>query len=323
MNTIRTIAACIVALAALPAVARDYTLVDLGTLGGPGSYAAAIANDGTVVGCADVPGAGAHAFAWKDGVMRDLGTGTTTAPEGGSSCALAVSDRGVVAGRAADGQLVVWKGGTVTRLGLTGEVGGINRAGVVAGTASQAGTTRAFTWRDGTITFFGDSASGATGINEKGQVAGRSGAHAFLYDKGVLHDLGTLGGAVSSAAGLNDAAQVVGMATNANGQPLAFHYDVTMTELPAPAYSSAVAINNRDQVVGSAEGTYGFLLDGDVYMRLDTLPAVAARGWRHLEPHAINDHGWIVGSASNPQGDLRAFLLVPKDERGSKPLRSR
>src|SRR6185437_2285160 len=67
--------------------AEGWTLVDLGTLGGPESHAAALSNSGIVAGCADTA-SGVHAFVYRDGTMRDLGTATD--PPSGASCALAV-----------------------------------------------------------------------------------------------------------------------------------------------------------------------------------------------------------------------------------------
>ncbi len=62
----------------------------------------------------------------------------------------------------------------------------------------------------------GGSRSGATGINDRGQVVGMSetasGAeHAVLWEQGTMTDLGTLGGNWSRAYGINDRGQVVGM----------------------------------------------------------------------------------------------------------------
>src|SRR5512141_2990756 len=76
-----------------------WALVDIGTLGGPGSYGAAVSDNGIVVGCSDVMPSGVHAFVYRQGVMEDLGTATGSAT--GNSCALAVNDHGVVAGRSA------------------------------------------------------------------------------------------------------------------------------------------------------------------------------------------------------------------------------
>jgi probable HAF family extracellular repeat protein len=301
-------------MAAAPAIAQNWTLVDIGTLGGPGSYAAAVSDTGVVVGCADVAGGGAHAFIYANGVMRDLGTGSDSA---GSSCALAVNGEGMAAGRSSTGELVIWSGAAVTHLGVQGDIGDIDARGVVVGAMKSGAGTAAFMFVDNAIVKIGDD--GATGsaaaINAHQQIVGTSNGRAFLFENGALASLGTLGGATSTAKGINDAGRIVGMASNADGQPEPFVFDGSMQALTGPSYSGAIAINNRGQVIGSAEGTYGYLVDAGNYTRLDTIPAVVAKGWRHLEPKAINDGGWIVGTATTPSGDLRAFILIPQIKR--------
>jgi probable HAF family extracellular repeat protein len=293
----------------------QWTLVDVGTLGGPGSYGAALNNAGVVVGCADVAGSGTHAFVYQAGSIRDLGTGTDSGD--GNSCALAVNEQGTVAGRSASGELVEWADGKVVHLGVKGNVTDINGAGVVVGSIHDAAATRAFMYRDGVVTDLGNlgtdasASSSANAINERGQIAGNSNNHAFLYENGAMRDLGTLGGSASIAKGIDDRGDVVGMSGDAHGAPTPFVSNGAMQALPAPTYSAAIAINNRGQVIGSGEGIYGYLLDNGTVTRLDTIPAVQAKGWRHLEPTGINDRGWIVGTAMTPSGDLRAFLLVP------------
>lgn len=303
-------AACLWLGAAQARSVEGWTLVDLGTLGGPGSYGAAVSDNGIVVGCADVDATSAHAFIYRDGAMRDLGLATRS--NAGHSCALAVNDRGSVAGRSGDGELVVWIGGDIAHLGVRGNIGGINNADVVVGAYVQGAGTRAFKYANSAIdTLIDDPAGAANAINARGEIAGTSSAGAFVYRNGAINQLGTLGGNRSDAKGINDAAEVVGLATDANGQPLSFLYDGAMKALEAPAYSGAVAINNRGQVVGSAEGSGGYLIDGGQYARIDTLPPVVAQHWRKLVPTGINNQGWIVGTGTNPDGDLRAFLLIP------------
>jgi probable HAF family extracellular repeat protein len=301
-------------LAAAPAPAPSWTLIDLGTLGGAGSYANALTNGGVVAGCSDVAGGAVHAFVYQSGVMRDLGSGSAA---DGNSCAYAANDSGVVAGRAASGDLVVWRDGKVIDLGVQGTVGGMNISSVVVGSYRDASGTHAFAWRDGTMQDLGNlgtnasSVTAANAINSRGQIVGNSNNHAFLYEQGTMRDLGTLGGVSSIAKGINDQGEIVGMAADEHGVPTPFEYSGTMRALPAPTYSAAIAINTRGQVIGSGEGIYGYLVDNGTVTRLDTLPPVVAKGWRHLEPTAINDRGWIAGTATTPSGDLRAFLLVP------------
>lgn len=308
------------ALLAAPAfAARDYTVLDLGTLGGPGSYGAAIADDGTVVGCADVSAVAAHAFIWQGGTMRDLGTGGD-ASAAGSSCALALNERGQVAGRATNGEIVVWAvNGAVTRLGVQGDVGGINDAGTVVGAYRDAGATRAFVFSRGMlqpIAVPGDAASSsaALGINKRGEVVGRTGARAFLYGDRGIEDLGA-----GTARAINDRGVIVGQSADGNAQPTAVVYG--RGAIPAPAYSTAVAVNNRGQVVGTGEGIHGWLVDAEGFVRLDQLPAVIAKGFRRVEPTGINEQGWIVATASNADGNLRAIVLVPPEGPKGKPLR--
>ena len=53
----------------------QYTIIDLGTLGGANSYPQAINQAGQVIGISSNAGeAEQHAFLWDSGEMRDLGT---------------------------------------------------------------------------------------------------------------------------------------------------------------------------------------------------------------------------------------------------------
>lgn len=292
----------------------SWTLVDLGTLGGSASYGAAVSDDGYVAGCSITKSGAVHAFLYRDGAMADL----APAGEAGDSCALAVNDHGMAAGRSGSGELVVWNGSQVTRLGVNGNVGAINDRGEVAGSYATASGARAFLFRNGTLQDLGALAPGATSaayaVNARGDVAGQSNGHAFLYRDGIMQDLGTLGGGNSIAKGINDRGEVVGMASDAHGIPTPFVYDGTMRALPGPSESGAIDINQRGMIVGSGEGVYGYMVVGDTSTLLQSLPAVSREGWHHFEPTGVNNRGWIVGTAFDADGDPRAFLLVPARE---------
>jgi len=176
--------------------ASEYTMTDLGTLGGSNSFPYGINQAGKVVGYSHIAGdAETHAFVWDSGVMTDLGTlgGTYSTP-------FAFNNTGKA----------------------------INEAGQVIGYSTITGNTsyHAFVWNSGVMAdlTLGGSYSFPTAINEAGQVVGQSNLegdtsnHAFLWDSGVMTDLGTLGGSESYPVAINEAGQVIGYSTTEGGQ---------------------------------------------------------------------------------------------------------
>ncbi len=83
----RVLAWALAALLPHAAIAAEWTLIDLGTLGGSISYGAAVSNSGYVAGCAEVSAGVFHAFVYSNGSMRDLDPGGAA-----GSCANAVND---------------------------------------------------------------------------------------------------------------------------------------------------------------------------------------------------------------------------------------
>jgi probable HAF family extracellular repeat protein len=98
-------------------------------------------------------------------------------------------------------------------------------------------------------------------INNKGQVAGTSNLagdvkfHAFLWDRGTLLDLGTLGGSFSTTFWINDAGDVVGWAATTGDKfahaALWRKREITdLGTLDGDCFSQAEAVNSKGQIVG-------------------------------------------------------------------------
>lgn len=155
------------------------------------------------------------------------------------------------------------------------------------------------------------------GLNNAGQVSGDMAlggwSHAFLWSPSGLVDLGTLGGQVSSAAGLNDLGHVVGTSEVPNGPPHMFVYANGRMQDIGNFGSDLVEardINNAGQIVGLYRRTWpeyrAFSYANGSMMDLGDLgadPAYAAD---------INNQGDITGGAglanAGQQARVHAYL---------------
>src|SRR5437773_2647028 len=108
-----------------------YRAIDLGTLGGATSVAAAVNDRGQVVGYSMTAANTWHGFLWQDGRMTDLGV--TSARD--------INNRGQIVGGTVVGtefHAYRWQGGVVTDLGVSGEAMAVNAGGTVVGTGPSA-----------------------------------------------------------------------------------------------------------------------------------------------------------------------------------------
>jgi probable HAF family extracellular repeat protein len=304
-----------------PAKHHHYTLTDIGTRGGPnvifnfsGFPNHLLGSDGTVTGgadtttvdpyCFDNPDCFVeHAFKWHKHVLTDLGA----LPGGRNSQSFWINDAGQIAGFAQNGKIdpllnipilhaVLW--GAKGRIIDIGTFGGyeslsqaINKWGQVVGLAANA-------------------TPDPNAILNLGQQA-----RAFLWQKGKMRDLGTLGtGNDAFAAFVNERGQVAGFAytdTTPNSEntywcgnkvPTAdpFFWDGTkMWDVGTLGGNCGVALglNNQGQVVGVSYFAGDFSSHGFRWDKNNKLQDLATLGGTNSGTSGISEAGDAVGWA--------------------------
>ncbi len=155
----------------------------------------------------------------------------------------------------------------------------------------------------------------AYGINNSGTIVGSYDnsdippeegieTHAFVYQNGVMSDLGSLGGGYSEAHAVNDQGVIVGDALTADNDFHAFSYqDGVMTDLGTFSDNNsdfylavATNVNNKGTIVGwstSPYGTTAFSYQNGIMSYLASPPN------DNSYAYGINDQGVIVGASTD------------------------
>lgn len=295
-----------------------YVVVDPGTLGGPGSYpntnGHTLTNSGVLSFSPDTPAINPNsqtcsgqtdchvtdAATWQNGVMTDYGT------LGGYGAGLfEVNGRGTGVGFGETGVIDPQTNFPEAHAAITD-----------GGHLADLGT-------------LGGNESWATSINSRGEVAGAATNtipdpyalnlmpypsatqwHAVLWQSGVPHDLGTLGGPDSLGFFLNERGQMAGVSftsstpngvTGAPPMDPFLWQDGAMRDLGNLGGASTIVnwMNSRGEVVGQSdlagdETHHPFLWDGTKLLDLGTLGG--AKGTAYW----VNDAGQVVGAADLP-----------------------
>jgi probable HAF family extracellular repeat protein len=149
-------------------------------------------------------------------------------------------------------------------------------------------------------------------INNRGEFVGKmyASGHPFLWSDGTTIDLGSLGGELGSATGINDQTQVVGQSFPTEGPPQAFLWTAdrgmrSLGSFDGHSISGADAINNRGQIVGDSYSdqlhtSHAAYFSRDGVIDLGTLGTFSTA-------HALNNEGQVVGMCFTSLG-TRAFI---------------
>jgi len=316
--------------------------IDLGTLGGPTSYALGMSANGVVVGYSQPAGSDvSHAFRWTQGRgMDDIGT-----LGGDSSVATAVNESGVVVGASGtpngSRHAFVWteKAGMGDLGTLPGSFSnsyatGVNKKALVIGFSWKTiedFATHGFAWTraHGMVdigTFGGDTYPNA--INSGGLVVGTSYTHEnaasrpFAWTQsGGMVDLGTLGGRFGEAITVSDTGMVVGYSYTAGEvsypHPFAWTEATGMIDLGTLGSGSggyAVAVNEHGVVVGYTSTVGNEVLRGFKWTPAEGMVDLGTLSGNDSYATGVSKDGLVVGNSVTADGQgLQGFAWTQAD----------
>lgn len=157
----------------------------------------------------------------------------------------------------------------------------------------------------------------ARAINDAGDIVGEAGigdvaggpSHAVLWHRGVMTDLGTLGGTGSVATAISPTGVIAGSSATGTGETHAFVWRAgTMIDLGTLGgdRSEAVGVDAAGDVVGSSRtsggDTHAFFWHGGVLTDLGTLGGTTSRAL------GITPAGDVLGTSTNASGQSHVVL---------------
>jgi probable HAF family extracellular repeat protein len=301
-----------------------FKIIDLGTFGGPNSFFAGpfppaqdVNNRGTAVGTADTTTPDpffpncftdcftSHAFKWEGGALIDLGV-LPTFP-GGSSQADWVSASGRITGHAGNGLIDPLTGFPEVRAVVWTEEGQIIDLGTLGGNVSFPNDVNDL----GQVVGFATNA-----IPDPFSFPGTQ-MRGFLWENGVMLDVGTLGGPDAVAFFVNNRGQIAGVSFTdstpnpSTGMPTVHPFLLengsmkdlgTLGGLGGPANFNGEgltvevnALNSQGEVAGTSplagdEAHHAVLWDG-------TLKDLGTLGGINSQAFWVSDTGLAVGRA--------------------------
>ncbi|MDZ8262615.1 hypothetical protein [Nostoc sp. ChiQUE01b] len=306
-----------------------YSVTDLGALtGDPFSYAQDINDSGEVI--INSSGDSFSSFLYSNGSLKKI----SPLPGDNGIAVESINNLGQVVGNSgSENHAFIYSGGTTQSLGFNGIPYAINDSSEVVGGTSGGGIFpelafpygAAFLYSNGTTTIINNNLEEnyiAYGINNRSQVVGIFGSpsRAFLYDNGIITNIGTLpGDNYSSALDINDSGQMIGISGLSEGENISTFLYSSSTGLQDIGRLSPTdlfigqGINNLGQVVGySRTNDAGALLysDNTLYNLNDLIAPGSDAGLTLTQAFDININGQIVGIGA-VNNEFHAFLLTP------------
>ena len=319
----------------VPSFALQYSITDLGLysspdfglFGGSPLVSYKINNNNQIAGHSPD-----GAFLWENGKITDLGRANI----GG------INDNGALAGHDAEG-IFIWENGMKRYISREiafydqyyAQVTEINNANQISGTERINGMANnyAYLWDDttrtaariGTYSPYDYMWGMATSVNDFGQTTGLLHSDtAFLWENGVLTELGTLGGYGSSAWDISNMGQIAGGSVTADGLYHAALWEnsviTDMGGLEGYAGTCALSINESGQAVGASFNNADILSENNAFywdretgmINLNDYISPDS-GWQLAWASDINDLGNIVGIGIF-NGETRGFMATPTPE---------
>ena len=316
-----------------------YEAIDIGTLGGGSTEAIMVDDEERVLGTSERSDHSMRAFVWQGGVMQEL-----PADAGAVSYASGPGDGFAGWLRAAPEALLVWDNAqaTATRYPVDGVAGqadggwfaGMNDQGDIFAQAYDTFHTWTLVLKNGAwqelgnldpdyreTQVFGIGGARAVGESHVRQDGPWDITHAFIWEDGVIRDLGQIEPvacyssantdcSVSAAVDINEAGVAVGWIAPENlGPQRAFRWENgVMTDLGVfPGENTwAVAIDCNGRIAGHAVSRtgedHGWLWVAGVVRDLGSL------GGGGTLVQAMNDAGAIIGTSLTSSGERHAYV---------------
>ena len=284
----------------IPAYGQDgkYTLYELGTLGGPNTYAYDINDAGQIVGVGDT-------ILYRDGRVSQAFTGTKDGisslfPGEERSSANAINRNGTIAGYKNGRAFIIGGGSPLIDLGV------LPGAGASSGLSINSGNkVVGYSWIES--------------VMERGVLWEDDGSGNFIES-----DLGTFGGQYTRATSVNDSGQVAGYSQYPDGANRAFRWKISGSEplsdlgvLSDPGESFAMRINNKGAVAGYSLQDYtarACLWGENGVQELKKKSATGvSESVLYSEAYGINDSGVVVGTYFEGT-EYRAFIWDAANE---------